>query len=301
MGLILHGATKESAPADLGLCLIGRFVTERFIRTHIMKERLAEIWRPARGVSIKEASPGLFVYQFFHKLDMDRVVNGGLWTFDNHLLVLGRMQVGLELQNIPLNHADFWVQVHHLPVGFMTELVGKHLANFIGEFIDYDSTNNSGVWCNYIRLRVHIDIRQPLKKEHKVRVAGGEWCIVKFKYEKLPIFCFVCGRIRHTEQSCEVLFEMEVDDGVREWGVELRVDPRRNEDGGGNRWLRDDQAGRRNPSSGGSRIHFSNSKMGEADPSFIAHITELMYVIFTQQRQALKARLSVRHVAPMHT
>lgn len=53
-------------------------------------------------------------------------------------------------------------------------------------------------------------------------------------------FAFVCGRIRHTEQSCEVLFEMEVDDGVREWGVELRVDPRRNEGGGGNRWLRDD-------------------------------------------------------------
>lgn len=100
-------------------------------------------------------------------------MKGGPWTFDNYLMVLGQMQLGVPVPEIPLNHADFCVQVHHLPVRFMKEAVGKLLANFIGTFVEYDPSNNMSVWHSYMRLRVHIDVRLPLKQEWKVRIAGG--------------------------------------------------------------------------------------------------------------------------------
>lgn len=180
---------------------------------------------------------------------MERVLKGGPWTFDNHLLVLGRMQLGVPIPDIPLFHVEFWVQAHNLPEGFMSEAVGKLLGNYIGQFVEYDPSNNACVWREYMRLRVLIDIRQPLKKERKVRVAGGEWSIVKFRYEKLPIFCFVCGCIGHTDQFCEVLFSKPRDDGVREWGAEMKAEVRRGPGGGRSRWLKE---GRPNPTSGGA-------------------------------------------------
>lgn len=168
------------------------------------------------GVAIKEVSPNLFLYQFRHKKDLENVVKGGPWSFDNHMLVLGRMQTGVLIQNIPLFHVEFWVQAHNIRVGFMFEVVGMHLGNYIGEFIEYDPSNNSSMWRSYMRLRVKVDVRSPLKKEWKVRQTGGEWCVVNFKYEKLGIYCFMCGFLGHTEQKCAVLFAKEEDDGICE-------------------------------------------------------------------------------------
>jgi hypothetical protein len=94
-----------------------------------------------------------------------------------------------------------------------------------------------------MRLRVRIDVRQSLKKETKVKDREGKWCTVKFKYEKLGIFCFVCGVMGHAENKCEVRFSMEQDDGVREWSAEIRAENRRQGGRLTSRWLRDDGGG----------------------------------------------------------
>ncbi|CAN1790281.1 hypothetical protein LINPERHAP1_LOCUS18765 [Linum perenne] len=60
----------------------------------------------------------------------------------------------------------------------------------------------------FIRLRVTIDIRQPLKREKKPRVAGGEWVMARFKYERLPTFCFIYGRIGHIDRQCEIRYRV---------------------------------------------------------------------------------------------
>lgn len=146
----------------------------------------------------------------------------------------------------------------------MTEVVGKHLANFIGEFVDYDPQNNSSIWRAYMRIKVRLDVRKPLKKDRKVRIARGEWCLVKFRYEKLSIFCFVCDCIGHTEQSCEVLFVLESDDGVRGWSAELRAEQRRMGAAGGSRFLKEERGGQTEPrvvAHGGAGL---NSNLGGA-------------------------------------
>jgi hypothetical protein len=88
-----------------------------------------------------------------------------------------------------------------------------------------------------MRIRVRVDVRHPLKREKKVKSQGGDWCIVNFKYEKLGIFCFVCGIMGHAENKCEVRFAMERDDGVRAWSNELRADYRRRGGRPASRWL----------------------------------------------------------------
>jgi hypothetical protein len=100
---------------------------------------------------------------------MEAVLQGGPWSFNNQMLILERVRLGVQIENIPLYHVDFWVQVHNLPTGFMTERVGKTLANYIGAFVEYDKNNKGSFWREYMRIKVRVDIRQPLKKESRVK------------------------------------------------------------------------------------------------------------------------------------
>ncbi|MCH80177.1 hypothetical protein A2U01_0000940 [Trifolium medium] len=249
----------EEEVEDLRWCLIGRFLCDRTIHVNSMMVRMANLWQPMKGVTIKEAKPGLFLFRFNHQLDMEEVLKNGPWTFDNHLLIVERVQIGVQIENIPLYHADFWVQIHGLPTGLMKEKVGSSLGNFIGSFMEYDKNNNSSFWRQYMRLRIKIDVRLPLKKDTKVKDRNGEWCTVKFKYEKLGIFCFVCGIMGHTENRCEIRFAMSNDDGQREWSSELRADTRRMAGRPVSRWLKEETGGGHSSRGGGASSDGVNS------------------------------------------
>ncbi|PNX63855.1 hypothetical protein L195_g053722, partial [Trifolium pratense] len=235
---------EEDEQVDLRWCLVGRFICDKVIHLNSMKVRMAELWKPLNGVTIKEASGGKILFHFGHQLDMESVLNGGPWIFDNNMLILERVQLGMQIEQFSLNHVTMWVQVHDLPMGLMKEKVGIPLANYIGSFVEYDKNNNSSFWRQFMRIRVKLDVRMPLKKDTKVMNKEGKWCTVKFKYEKLGTFCFVCGVMGHGENRCAVRFSKEQDDGIREWSSELRADPRRQGGRMSSRWLREENGGR---------------------------------------------------------
>lgn len=239
-GIILEAGSVSQGGPNIKLCLIGRFLTDRPINFNAMKNRMASIWRPGKGICIKELGANLYLFQFFHEVDLNRIKGGGPWSFDNHLLILHQLEDGEEPSHVPLLHVDFWVQIFDLPVGFMSEHVGRLLGNFIGKFVEYDMQNNSSLWRTYMRIRVTIDVRLPLKRFKKIKKQGGDWAVVSFKYERLNHFCFICGLLGHTDRFCEKLFITPEAEIKREWGAWLRAPTKRNMFLGGERWLREE-------------------------------------------------------------
>ncbi|XP_075489138.1 uncharacterized protein LOC142527993 [Primulina tabacum] len=240
--IIIEENSTHQKSSDLEFCLIGRFLTDRSINFNAMKNRMASIWRPGKGICIKELEGNLYLFQFFHTIDLKRVLDGGPWSFDNHLLVLHKMKSGEIPSLIPLNSADFWVQVYDLPIGFMSEHIGKLLGNFIGKFVTYDISNNSSIWRTFMRIRVTVDVSKPLKRFKKIRKQGEDWTIVNFKYERFTQFCFICGLLGHTDRFCDKLFTILEDDIKKKWGIWLRAPIRKNTNTEGSRWLRDDDS-----------------------------------------------------------
>lgn len=43
------------------------------------------------------------MFQFFHRLDVKRIMDGSPWSFDNYLLVMRQSQIGDLPQRVPLN------------------------------------------------------------------------------------------------------------------------------------------------------------------------------------------------------
>lgn len=77
------------------------------------------------------------------------------------------------------------------------------LGNIIGEFLDFDNgrDDSNGNYC--MRIKVEVDISKPLLRGFTLKANGIEGrCWVSMRYEKLPDYCFMCGRIGHVAKEC---------------------------------------------------------------------------------------------------
>lgn len=95
-----EGVEKEDNRFEL--CLVGRFLSEKNINERAMKSKLADLWKPAMGINIKSIKKRLYLFQFYHKDDLNWVINNGPWTFDNVLLVSNIIKAGEDPTKVPL-------------------------------------------------------------------------------------------------------------------------------------------------------------------------------------------------------
>ncbi|CAN1841797.1 hypothetical protein LINPERHAP1_LOCUS36620 [Linum perenne] len=82
-----------------------------------------------------------------------------------------------------------------------------------------------------MRIRVRLDVRKSLKIEKDNSKA------VTFMYERLPTFCYLCGRIGHIDRYCEQQFRIPETEIVLLWSEELRVPAKRDQMIVRNQWL----------------------------------------------------------------
>lgn len=72
----------------------------------------------------------------------------------------------------------------------------------------------------------------------KIKRDGGDCSWINFKYERLNTFCFVCGKIGHSERDCHVVYANPGKEIERVYGTWLRAPNRNTKVSTGSRWLR---------------------------------------------------------------
>lgn len=77
---------------------------------------------------------------------------------------MARLKDGENPRSVDLNSMELWVQVHDLKPGFMSEKILKGIENYIGQHVSNCQTNFNGVWKEYLRIRVSINLNNPLKR-----------------------------------------------------------------------------------------------------------------------------------------
>ena len=108
-GLVLKDEENLNIKSEIWWCLVGCFLTDRDINIATMKSTLASMWRPIKGVYVQDLAPNLFLFQFFHEMDLQCVMKNGPWNSNNHLLLMKRLEKGEQPTRMKLTDVDFWV------------------------------------------------------------------------------------------------------------------------------------------------------------------------------------------------
>lgn len=173
-GLIMQELPENTQEIDYSLCLVGCFLSQKKVNFGAMRDTLSSIWRPVKGVFMEETStPNMFLFRFFHKLDMQRVIDEGPWTFNQQVLLVKRLEETDQLASMQLTNLYIWLQVHELPIDFNSEHILKSIGDYVGTFRASDPKNLQRLSRSFLRIQVTIDVRKPLKSKMRIKKKGG--------------------------------------------------------------------------------------------------------------------------------
>jgi hypothetical protein len=125
-----------------------------------------------------------------------------------------------------------WIQVRDIPLICMNKEVGYKIGESIGKVEEVDVSGEGTGRGSSLRIKVHIDITMPLDRGRALWL-NGKMVWVNFRYEKLPHFCFNCGRIFHNKEQCgdNKSPRQRGKEAPKLWGTRLRAEEARTTQG----------------------------------------------------------------------
>ncbi|KAF4377141.1 hypothetical protein F8388_017545 [Cannabis sativa] len=102
-----------------------------------------------------------------------------------------------------LSSTPFWIQVFEIPFLHRSRALARKLGEMLSRFIEVDTASLKETLGPYLRVRIEIDVSQPLPRGtgfHLTNMAAPIW--LEFRYENLSDFCHYCGRLSHIMNHC---------------------------------------------------------------------------------------------------
>ncbi|XP_019166658.1 PREDICTED: uncharacterized protein LOC109162409 [Ipomoea nil] len=216
-----------SSDSTIHHCMVGRFLKDRPIKFDHMQQVLASVWRPVMGMQVEALTDELFLFRFPHSKDLQRILDDGPWSFENHTLVCERVHPELRPEDVNLDSVAFWVQVHGLSAMYASSEFLTRIGDYLGSFVAIDSINFGGSWKSFFRIRVKMLIAMPLKRHMKLVRKDGSTQWINFRYERLNAFCFCCGILGHIDKFCRKAYENGISPESFPFGSWMRAGLRR--------------------------------------------------------------------------
>ena len=90
------------------LSLIGKFLTCKPFNKRAAHNTLRRARGLEKDIQIVEVGSNLFQFKFNREFDLDRVLRGGPWSFDNQVLLLCRWHKGMTAKNVKFESVALW-------------------------------------------------------------------------------------------------------------------------------------------------------------------------------------------------
>ncbi|KAG8377228.1 hypothetical protein BUALT_Bualt08G0006500 [Buddleja alternifolia] len=195
--------------------VVGRLLSGTRYNFVAFKETMLNAFKPSKRVDFEKLDNGRFLLNFERQSDLDRVMGGGPWCFDNDLLVLKLLHENDDPLSVPLLWVEFYVLARGLPLSKMNEDMASFIGNSLGSYRSVDLARNGVSGGSTLRIRVALDVNKPLRRLSSFK-AGPNSFKITYSYERLPNFCYICGVMGHVFNFCESLLKNDFIDPKKE-------------------------------------------------------------------------------------
>ncbi|TVU06554.1 hypothetical protein EJB05_49775, partial [Eragrostis curvula] len=195
---------------------IGRFYSSKRFNLKGLFDDLSGPWGLSDATPARPLDDNLFLIEFGSSEERDFVCNGGPWIHKNDAVIMKAYDGLRRPSDVKIESIALWVRIYDIPETKMTTGYARKLGEKLGEILEV-----GGAVRDFLRVRVDFPLEKALKPEFKIRDSLYGVLTLKIKYEKVPHFCFICGRIGHTKRECP-------DEGLVpevNYGEELRCSP----------------------------------------------------------------------------
>lgn len=202
----LGGGTSSMKEADFNLSLIGRVVIDRELSATSIRNNVLRLLRPLRGADIQILSTNMFRINFKHRVDRKNALEGCPWAIEKHAMLLSEIDSTVPLTAHIITDMKIVIRIHDFPIENQnTEAataIGLNFGKLVGILKSGGMNQNQ-----FFRLKVLVDVSLPLKRGFFALDEYGKKKWYRVTYERLPMFCFLCGILGHGEAHCSTRYD----------------------------------------------------------------------------------------------
>ncbi|XP_019093987.1 PREDICTED: uncharacterized protein LOC109129705 [Camelina sativa] len=198
--LVLSNQPKFCSSERNSCSIMGRFLNPENQRMSNWILDMPRIWRlydRVRGIALSKDK-----FQFFFKSeeDLEGVLKQGVWTQDDWCVVMEKW-----IEKPPHDYLMLlpaWIRLRNIPVNYYTKDTIQEIAECVGQVLQVVFDQEKSQVQDYVRVRVLLDVSNPLRNSKEVQLPSGEIVLVSFDYERIRKRCFQCQRLTHEKNRC---------------------------------------------------------------------------------------------------
>ncbi|KAJ1395231.1 hypothetical protein SESBI_33602 [Sesbania bispinosa] len=160
---ILLDAEGDSGIQAARKMLVGKILSDKPLNRTAVKDIITKAWGLTGKLTISDLGPNLFMFNFIEAHQAKKAMEEGPWFIMGHLLSLQSWVSTATINEVDYHNVDFWVQLHSLPLEYMSNSNAVKVARLLGDIIAIESPFvDDTLLRTFLRVRVRIDVTRPL-------------------------------------------------------------------------------------------------------------------------------------------